>query len=470
MATHFPPDLLSEQIANQIKLQIRQGDLAPGAKLPSLRHYSQIKGVAKNTVVQAYELLVADGYVEPRHGSGFYVVGVPQAPVSAERWAPALDHALAGIGIDRSAFHLAGGGHSVGEGLPPSAWLENCRLDRYMHKIGRSGLGSVFRYGDPYGYLPLRQSISQKLGAYGIEARSDQIILTQGAYQAVDILIRHMVRPGDTVLVDAPGFYPTFNKLSLQGARIIGVPRTPLGPDLVFLKRALRASRAKLFFTQSVGHNPTGSDISAETARELLALAASAGLTIVDDDALADYKPGHCARLASLDQLENTIYVGSFSKSLSSVVRVGFLACAPRHVRELVSAKTVLSLNSSPFAERTVHAVITEGRFHKHVLDLQQRTRRAVKDALRQFGKHGATVFCTPEHSLFLWVKLPGVEDAAACTRALLERGFALTPGAIFLPEPGAVSPWFRFNVGFMQDAERMSALWRAIATQQRGA
>jgi DNA-binding transcriptional MocR family regulator len=200
---------LTQQIAHQIRSEIANGQLPHGSKMPSLRNFSQHRNVAKNTVVTAYEELVADGFIEPRKGSGFFVRGLRRPPVSAESWAPALDHALAGVGIDRSALHESGKAISVGEGLPPSEWLANCRLDRYMQKIARSGLGTVFRYGDPFGYLPLRQSIARKLQAYGINTFPNQIILTQGAYQAVDIVVRHLVKPGDNVLVDMPGFYPT---------------------------------------------------------------------------------------------------------------------------------------------------------------------------------------------------------------------------------------------------------------------
>jgi DNA-binding transcriptional MocR family regulator len=452
---------LAEQAADQVKLQIASGNLLPGTKLPSLRVYSQLRGIAKNTVVEAYEQLVVEGLVEPRRGSGYYVTGAMGAPLSAESWAPALDHALANIGIDRSAFHAAGGGPSVGEGLPPSSWLSSCRLDRYMQKIGRNGLGSVFRNGDPYGYLPLRQNIARKLQSYGIDVHTHQIILTNGAYQAVDIVIRHFVRQGDVVLVDTPGFYPTFNKLKLQGAQIIGIPRTSEGPDLDYLRHVLKHHSPTLFFTQSTGHNPTGSDISTACANELIQLTTAAGITIVDDDALADFKPTHCVRVPSIDQLASTIYVGSFSKSLSSVVRVGFLACAPELARRLVDVKTILSLNSSPYAERTVNAVISEGRFQRHVLELQQKSKSAAKKAIQLLRERGATVFCTQEHTLYFWVQLPGVQNATEFTKRMLAFGITLAPGSIFLPDSSQPSPWFRFNVGFMEDEARMATIWR---------
>lgn len=441
---------LVERIAADIKRQITTGQLTPGSGLPSLREQAEACGAAKNTVVKAYELLVAEGFIEPRRGAGFYVAGLAPHLRATDSWAPALNLALSSVGMDRNKTLAAQGVPSLGEGLPPSSWLEDCRLDRYMQKIGRSGLGTVFRYGDSAGYLPLRKNIAARLQGFGMGVDPDQIVLTQGAYQAVDLVIRHLVCPGDTVLVDDPGFYPTFNKLKLQGAQIHGVPRTPLGPDLQALKSLLQRHQPRLFFTQSCGHNPTGSDMSASVAQELSHLAAQHGLVIVDDDALADFVPLRTPRIGEQDQLTQSIYVGSFSKSLSSVVRVGFIACRADLARELTHVKTMVSLNSSQYAERTVDAVITEGRFRKHALSLRTRTRNATRAALTLFDRHGIEVFHRPEQSLYLWARLPGVDDSLAFARQMFVHGIVTAPGAIFSPEPGVSSPWFRFNVGFI--------------------
>lgn len=448
MNNHLP---LAERIAADIRRQIALGQLAPGSNLPSLRDQAQACGAAKNTVVKAYEILVAEGFIEPRRGAGFYVAGREPHLRATDVWAPALDLALSAVGIDRHMTDAAHGPLSLGEGLPPSAWLEGCRLDRYMQKIGRSGLGTVFRYGDPAGYLPLRRHIAARLEGFGIAVEPAQIVLTQGAYQAVDLVIRHLVRPGDHVLVDDPGFYPTFNKLRLQGAQIHSVPRTPEGPDIGVLSQLLRQYQPRLFFTQSCGHNPTGSDMTAPVMQALTELAQLHGLVIVDDDALADFCAVRAARIGKGDQLAQSIYVGSFSKSLSSVVRVGFLACGADLARDLTRVKTIVSLNSSLYAERTVDAVITEGRFRKHALALRARTRNATRAALSLFDEHGVEVFARPEQSLYLWARLPGVDDSLAFARQMFARGIAMAPGAIFSPDATAVSPWFRFNVGFLE-------------------
>ena len=461
------PLLLAERIAANLQLQILQGQLAPGSPLPSLRDHAHACGAAKNTVVKAYELLVADGFIEPRRGAGFFVTGHDSPQRSPDGWAPALDLALDAVGIQRLEPGAAAGELSLGEGLPPSSWLDGCRLDRYMQKIGRSGLGTVFRYGDPAGYLPLRKKVAVRLQDFGITAATDQIVLTQGAYQAVDLVIRHFVRPGDHVLVDDPGFYPTFNKLRLQGAQIHGIPRMERGPDLAILEKLLLRLQPRLYFTHSCAHNPTGGSMTPATVQALTDLAQRHGLILVDDDALADFAPARAARVGAGDQLAQSIYVGSFSKSLSSVVRVGFLACAPELARQLTQVKTITSLNSSLYAERTVDAVITEGRFRKHVIALQNRTRAALSAALNNFDAEGVVVFTRPEQSLYLWAQLPGVDDSLAFTRDMLARGIMLAPGTIFSPS-ARPSPWFRFNVGFIGAESRMGEVLESARQWRR--
>lgn len=457
-----PPRSMAERIAADIQRQIRQGQLLPASPLPSLRDQARACGAAKNTVVKAYELLVADGFIEPRRGSGFFVTGLRSSQRGTDYWAPALDLALNAVGIQRQDAEASDGMLSLGEGLPPSPWLEDCRLDRYMQKIGRSGLGTVFRYGDPAGYLPLRKSIAIRLQGLGIPTSTDQILLTQGAYQAVDLIIRHLVKPGDHVLVDDPGFYPTFNKLRLQGAQVHGVRWHAQGPDLTQFERLLTTLKPRIYFTQSCAHNPTGSSMSSDTIRAITSLAAHHGLILVDDDALADFAPAQAPRIGAADQLARSIYVGSFSKSLSSVVRVGFLACSPALAQALTQVKTITCLNSSAYAERTVNAVITEGRFRKHVTALQARTRAALRQAIARFDAAGITIFTRPDQSLYLWARLPRVDDSLAFTRATLAQGILLAPGAIFRPDPAEPTPWFRFNVGFVGTDARLDAVLAA--------
>ena len=313
------------KLADLIGQQIADGVYRAGDKLPSLRELAQLHRYAKNTVVAAFDILVSQGLVEPRRGSGFYVLGRTAQPAATEEDAGQLSRAMDIVWLMREQLKTDPDSVAVGDGFPPVEWLADMRLDRYHQKVVRTGLGSLFRYGSRYGYAPLRDSLVRKLGVLGLETTPAQLVLTHGANDAMDLVIRYFVPPGATVLVDEPGYYPLYGKLKLAGARMIGVPRQADGPDLAALEAILTQERPRIFFTQSVAHNPTGSDLSAAKAYRILQLAERHNLMLVEDDPLADFKPTSSVRLSTLDQLERTIYIGSFSKSFSAALRLSLI-------------------------------------------------------------------------------------------------------------------------------------------------
>ena len=434
-------------LADDLERQIRDGAFRAGDKLPSLRELVRQRGLGKNTVVTAFELLVARGLVEPKRGAGYFVKEQPREPARAEDDVGSLGRAMDIVWLMRTQLHVAPGQLAVGDAFPPAEWLEGARLDRIHHKVARGGLGTLFRYGDRRGYAPLRQRLVRKLADTGIAAQPLQIVLTHGANEALDLIVRFFVPPGAVVLVDDPGYYPLFGKLKLAGAHIVGVPRLPDGPDIDALQSLLRQHRPRLFFTQSLGQNPTGTDISEHKARQVLALAEQFDLRIVENDALCDFKPSLMPRLCALDQLERTVYVGSFSKSLSAALRVGFLACSADLASDLADLKILTSTSSSEYCERTVETLLGERSYPRHLERLRERTADATARARALFQGFGGTVFSDSPASLFLWACLPGVDDSIQLARALQPQDIVMAPGRIFRVDGSVVSPWARYNV-----------------------
>lgn len=284
---------IADSLADTLARQIASGAYKAGDKLPSLRELAQLHGYAKNTVVAAFELLVSRGLVEPRRGSGYFVLA-QSTPKPVEEDAGSLGRAMDIVWLMREQLKTQPDAVAVGDGFPPVEWLADVRLDKYHPKVVRTGLGALFRYGSRFGYAPLRDHLVRKLADFGIGAEPRQIVLTHGANEAMDIVIRYFVPPGGKVLVDDPGYYPLFGKLKLAGAQMLAVPRLADGPDLDVLERLLIAERPRLFFTQSLAHNPTGSDISPAKAFRVLQLAQKYDLLIVENDPLADFKPTPC--------------------------------------------------------------------------------------------------------------------------------------------------------------------------------
>lgn len=448
-------------LADSIERQIAECAYRAGEKLPSLRDVAQTHGCSKNTVVAAFEILVGRGLVEPRRGSGFYVLARP-AKRPQEDDAGSLGRAMNIVWLMREQLKNRPDVLAVGDGFPPVAWLSEARLDKYHHKVVRTGLGSLFRYGNRFGYEPLRGHLVRKLADLGIGADPRQIVLTHGANDAIDLVIRYFVPAGAAVLVDDPGYYPLFGKLKLAGARVIGVPRLADGPDLDALERLLAEERPRLFFTQSVAHNPTGSDLSAAKAYRVLQLAQRHNLLLVENDALADFKPASLPRLASLDQLERTIYIGSFSKSFSAALRVGYLACGADLASDLADLKALVHVSGSEYCERTVDVILSEGHYQRYITRLRTRLAQATEKAQSLFDRLGAELFARTEQSLYLWGALPGVHDSLALAESLLARKIMLAPGRVFCVDSEAISPWSRFNIGAVLDP-RFESTVRAV-------
>ncbi|MET7244045.1 PLP-dependent aminotransferase family protein [Methylobacterium sp. EM32] len=435
-----------EQVVAGLTERIENGLLRPGERLPSIRAAASSFAVSKNTVVHAYERLVASGRVESRPGSGFYVSGRRPAPVATP--APVPLRAVDSVWLLREQLDR----HydvRVGDGRPPPAWMESAEVGRSL----RPSLAAASEsYGSPDGYLPLRRSLALRLADRAIHAEPEDVLLTAGANHALDLIIRQFVAPGDPVLVDSPGYYPLFGKLRLAKARIVGVRRNPDGPDVAHLEAMARASGARLFFTHSLAHNPTGCSLTLPVAHRLLQRAGALDLRIVENDPFADVLPAAQARLAALDQLDRVIYVGTFAKTLSASLRCGYIA-ARRDVREsLRDLKMVTSVNSSGFVERVVHELIESGRYRRHLRRLGGRIDAATLQGRAVLHGLGLPVFGEPRGGYYLWCGLPDACNLDALSRRAASRSILIAPGGLFLPEGAAGPPMMRVNVAHLGD------------------
>jgi len=441
----------TDALVAQIEAAIQAGAYSPGMRLKSLRAASAAHSVSKNTVVEAYDRLVARGYLEARRGAGFYVVG-PQSlrpSLPARRVAEAVDQAsLLREQLDHN-FTVR-----VGEGRPPAEWVEASVLKSHLRKLGSGGSNLFLNaYESPAGYKPVRQMLTQHLSERSIRARQDQLLLTLGANHGLDLVIRQFLQPGDTVLVDSPGYYPLFAKLKLAGVQMVGVPRLPSGPDPEALESLAQATGARMFFTQSQAHNPTGYGLHLAEAHEILRIADRMDLTIVEDDAFGELVTPSAPRLAALDQLRRVIYVASFAKTLSANLRFGYVAAAPDVTEALLSMKMLTIVNSSGYVERIVHAVLSDGHYRHHLKRLSTRATETRLRALRLARAMGLTPETEAGEGYYLWVRLPEGVDDIRLTRHAAGEGIFLAPGSVFLPQPSnsAVSH-LRLNIAYVDD------------------
>tara|TARA_R110001583_G_scaffold195522_1_gene375075 strand:- start:42622 stop:44025 length:1404 start_codon:yes stop_codon:yes gene_type:complete len=437
---------LVEQIVDAVRTQIDDRILRPGMKLPPIRKLAESQLVSRFTVVEAYDRLVALGYLRSRRGSGFYVA--PRRERGEGRQQPSTDRAVDVAWMMRQGLDDRPGLIKASAGWLPSDWLDGEGLRRHLRTLSRRPDVRLTSYGTAQGYLPLRQQLQVKLAEFGIGAAPHQIVLTEGATRALDILARHLVKPGDTVLVDDPGYFNFFGNLRLQGATLVGVPRNTDGPDVAQLEALLAHHKPKVFFTHSVLHNPTGANLSPGVAFRILQLAEKHDFLVIEDDTYADFHPHSTTRLANLDQLNRVIFVGSFSKTLSGSLRVGYLAARPDIAAELNDVKTLTALCSSEFNEQLVYQMLTDGHYRKYLDRLQGRLAQASDACLRMLERVGLEVYLEPKGGLFIWARPPGFEDVAEIASRAAEQDIMLAPGKVFRPQMQP-SPWMRFNVAF---------------------
>jgi DNA-binding transcriptional MocR family regulator len=346
---------LADQLSTRFAERIRTRLLAPGARLPSVRQCAQQQGVSPSTVVAAYDQLLAQGLVEARKNRGFYVREMAVAP---EKRAQDATHSGASLttqsdlqaqhvpvnatALIRGMFHRNSELPQPGMGAFPPDWMETSFMPAAVRKVtsGPALQSLSLQYGEPAGDSGLRQALAQKLAAYSVQVAPGQIVTTVGATHALDIVSRTLLRAGDYVMVEEPGWAIEFARLGALGMRILPVPRRADGPDLEVMARYCQLHAPKLFVSVSVLHNPTGYCLTPGSAHRVLQLANAHNFYIVEDDTYSHIAPDHATRLCALDGLQRTIYVSGFAKILAPGWRVGFLAAPPALVEAFVDTKT----------------------------------------------------------------------------------------------------------------------------------
>ncbi|MFN3985122.1 MAG: PLP-dependent aminotransferase family protein [Rhodocyclaceae bacterium] len=450
----------TDMIVERIKHQVESGLLRPGERLLSVRAAAGEYGVSKNTVADAYDRLVALGLLASRQGSGYFVA--PGRLAMTGEPSPHVVEAIDTASLLREQLvqHYR---VRVGDGRPPLAWMKHLDFGRLLGQLKMSASSEVGHgYSDPWGYRPLRERLALMLTDRAIEASPDQILLTYGANHALDLVARQLLEPGDTVLVDSPGYYPLFGKLRLSRIRIVGVRRGAEGPDLEDLAAKCDALRPKVFFTQSLAHNPTGGSITLPVAHRLLQLAEQKGFFIVEDDPFADILPPLSPRLATLDQFKRVIYIGTVSKTLSASLRIGYVVGEPKLMATLCDLKMLTVVNSSDLLERVTFNLIASGHYLRHLRRLKQHVEDATQRAKEACDRLGIALPYPCGGGYYLWGELwPGTDELALARRAAQE-GLFLAPGSIFRPDKSEHRAAIRINIAYADDPLFINFMQRA--------
>ncbi|PWC84110.1 GntR family transcriptional regulator [Azospirillum sp. TSH100] len=456
------------EVMEAIRRRMASRTLSPGEKLPSIRSFAATMGVSPSTVVEAYDRLAAEGVIQSRPGSGFYVSGAlpPLALAEAE---PRRDRAIDPFWVSRQSLDSGAEMLKPGCGWLPADWMPNAAIRRAIRQLARADDGLLADYGGTRGSLPLRRLLARQFAEEGIAPGADQILLTASGTQAIDLICRFLLRPGDAVLVDDPCYFNFQALLRAHQTRVVGVPYTRSGPDAELFAQALAAHRPRLYITNSALHNPTGATMTPQTAHRLLCAAAAhdptaQDLTIVEDDIFAGFEPEPSPRLSALDGLSRVIRIGSFSKTLSASIRCGYIAARPDWVEALVDLQVATNFGGpSPAAAELVFTALNDGGHRKHLDGLRRRLARARRETAARLEALGLHPWLMPRGGFYLWCSLPDGRNAADLARMALDDNVVLAPGDVFSVSHSA-SGFLRFNVAQMGEPRIYDVLGRAIA------
>ena len=462
----FKSGTLVEQVMETVRKHIVSRQTVPGARLPSIRSLARSMQVSKSTVVDAYDRLVAEGVVVSRRSSGFYVARhLP--PFSIAEIGPRLDQEIDPLWMARQSLNADSSVIKPGCGWLPKSWMPQTEISRTLRQLARDTGDSLTEYSTPQGLTPLRQLLSRRLADTGIEAPAQHIMLTESGTQAIDLLCRYLIEPGDCVVVDDPCYFNFHALLRAHRAKVISVPYTHAGPDLKLFENVLVQHHPRLYITNSALHNPTGATLMPTVAHRLLRLAEQHDLLIIEDDIFADLEQTPAPRLAAFDGLDRVIHIGSFSKTLSAAVRCGFIATRCEWIEELIDLKLATSFGGGSFSSAVVFHLLKDGTYRKHISSLRTRLAHAMGNVITKLKQTGLTPWIEPNAGMFVWCQLPAGLDAGDVARLALVEGIVLAPGNAFSLTQSA-SGFLRFNVAQSVQPEVFPILAKAMETADK--
>ncbi len=414
---------LYQQIFDQLVERIRGGVFPAGFRLPPSRLLASALHTNRNTVVRAYEDLLAAGFVESTVGRGTFVAATQPAAAPAPAPAPggampwttllartAFAEPLSRIErLQRSLPPMSTDIINLARLEPPADLIPDELIRRCSEHVLRTQGGKVLRYSAREGLLRLRALLAADLARQGVPATAEDIVITSGSQQALDLVARALVNPGDTFLVDEATYAGALGIFAACGARLLPIPSDDEGPSLPALERAGQ-SGAKGFYLMPGCHNPTGASISQRRREALVAWSRRCGIPLIEDDYVAQLNVDGSSIAPPMRVLDaDVIYMGTFSKCLAPAFRVGFLVVPPALRPKIVLLRHSMDTGSSELLQHVLAEFLERGYLEAHLsrtLPIYRRRRDALETGL---GRHlpRQMVWRRPELGLFLWLPLP---------------------------------------------------------------
>lgn len=467
---------LYKAYAGEIGELIASGALKPGQRLPSVREAARHRRLGVLTVLKAYHLLESRGLIVARTRSGYFVNLRPLAPAAPAVSKPSVKPVAVEKGeLIYEVLDAVRTGKVVPLGSAfPSPLL--FPLPRLYRSLSRS-----VRALDPWrtvadlapGNAELRRRISLRYHLDGIDIPDDELIVTDGAMEALNLCLRAVTRPGDTVLIESPTFYVALQALQNAGLRAVEIPTHPAqGIDLEALAAALRRHKPAACWMMTSFQNPLGALMSEARKRELVQLLDRHGVPLVEDDVYGElyYADERPKPAKAFDETGNVLHCSSFSKCLAPGYRIGW-AAPGRYAKKVQQLKLSSTLSAAVPSQLALADYLDGAAYDRHLRDLRKtlhQQRDAMIAAVREFFPQGTKLTC-PEGGYFVWVELPSGADTLKLHREALQQGISIAPGAIFSARDD-FSRCLRLNYGHPEDRRvnrALKTLGRLAAAQR---
>jgi len=435
---------LYRQLSEQISQQIRAGAIAKGDRLPATRELAGLLGLNRTTVSAAYELLESEGLIAGQVGRGSFVTGAADRSPGVD-WSALLERSdtlapvpNSGWNKDVISFAVSRPSRDL---FPLDSFRATCAT-----VLARRDLADILQLGSPGGYQPLRRYLLEEAQRQQVAGPGDDLLITNGCQQALDLIGRVLLRPGDTVAVEDPLYTGLKNLLTGMGAQLCGIPVGADGMDPAHLERVLEREKPRFIVVTSNFQNPTAATLPLHARRALLEAARKASVPVIENDAYGElrYSGEPLPSLKQLDDGGGTVLLRSFSKVSFPGLRVGWAVGPKPLLDRLRQAKEASDLHTDQLSQAVLLEFAESGGLEAHRTRMRQtggERLAATLDACARYLPAG-TRWTRPEGGMNVWVRLPEPLDAGELLARAQRAGVVYMPGRYFAVsrlEPGAL-------------------------------
>lgn len=464
------------QLIRQVQMQIDSGILSAGMRLPASRDLAKQLGISRISVVNAYAELRSEGYLSAHAGRGTFVSrDKAPLPASGNSQRKIQQQTSTGQSI-RDMMRLARkpGVINFSHGSPPKEFFPVRHMqDAINTVIDRDGAGAL-SYEVPEGYLPLRVAVRDYVRALGIQCRFEDVLITGGAQQAIDLVLQALMSEGETLVTADPTYLGIMDIAHARRVHIHGIPMDEDGIRIDALENYLHDNTPRLIYVMPSFQNPTGHVMPLHRRRQLIRLAERYQIPVLEDEVYREFRfdGDHLPPLKALDENGIVIHTNAFTKMLLPGMRIGYLIADGQHYERLVRVKQAADISTSGLNQRTIHLLLERGILAKQLernrLELRRR-RDVALQAAKTYFPEGTTWF-VPKGGLYLWVELPPDGPTAPelfITGIQMDVAFAI--GSMFFTGEGG-SHAMRLNYGIhnpddiREGFRRIGEAWKDLA------